>query len=205
MVACSIPLKGKRILKWENLQRQEWQVYVPLTAPGPKRIKVMREIHENLYVGPQAAYEGEVAGQDGWWVVHANKEPYHRDAVQYTGHDPPTDHPEYLIARRGHRLMLNLIDAVVEVDYPKVIFDTAIAFVHEGLQSGARVLIHCEQGVSRSASIGLLYLRRYTDTFATLSYPDAGKKFSLIYPPFGPGKAIRYFLVSHWHEYPPLP
>jgi hypothetical protein len=161
----------------------------------------MIEIHKNLFVGPRTDYETAVAGKQGWWVVHATKEPYHREAVGYEGADPERAHPEYLFARRGQRLMLNLIDAPVEVDIPKEIFDAALLFVQEGLQSGASVLIHCEQGVSRSASIGLLYLRRYTDRMPAVNYKQAEVIYDSIYPPFSPGKAIRYFLQKHWSEY----
>jgi hypothetical protein len=161
----------------------------------------MVEIHENLFVGPRSDYQQSVAGQPGWWVVHATKEPCHRQAVGYDGADPEMEHPEYLVARRGQRLMLNLIDAPVEVDIPKEIFDGALVFVHEGLQSGAKVLIHCEQGVSRSAAIGLLYLRCYTDRIPAVDYKQAENIYNAIYPPFNPGKAIRYFLQKHWPEY----
>ena len=163
----------------------------------------MREIHGNLFIGPQADYEGGIAHRPGWWVVHATKEPYHRKAVGYDGPDPPRGHPEYLFAKREQRLMLNLIDAPVEVDIPKAIFDAALTFIHEGLVSGAQVLVHCNQGVSRSASIGLLFLRQYTDTIQADDYRQAEEVYSRIYPPYSPGRAIRYFLTTHWREYGP--
>lgn len=161
----------------------------------------MREICRNLFVGPREDYESGVAHQEGWWVVHAAKEPYHRRAVGYTGAEPEASHPEYLFAQRGHRLMLNLIDAPVPVDIPKGIFDVAISFVHEGLVSGAKVLIHCDQGLSRSASIGLLYLRCHTNKCPSEDFEQAERIYACIYPPFNPGKAIRCFLSKHWKEY----
>lgn len=161
----------------------------------------MREIHHNLFVGPQLDYEEDIAHQDGWWVVHAAKEPYHRRAVGYEGADPPRQHPEYFAAKRDHRLMLNLIDAPVEVDIPKAIFDTALLFIDDGLRSDAKVLVHCNQGVSRSASIGLLYLRQHTNRVPFDDYLKAEEAYNRIYPPFSPGRAIRHFLVTHWQEY----
>ena len=149
-------------------------------------------------------YENNVAHQEGWRIVHATKEPYHRRTVGYEGTDASPSHPEYLVARRGHRMMLNLIDAPVEVDIPRIIYDSALSFIHEGLQSGAKVLIHCEQGVSRSASIGMLYLRCYTNRIPAAQFKDAETIYHAIYPPFSPGKAIRYFLKTHWAEFPPL-
>ncbi len=163
----------------------------------------MREICHNCFVGPREDYENLVAREEGWWVVHATKEPYHRRAVGYEGADPEPSHPEYLAARRGRRLILNLIDAPVAVEIPRMIFDTALSFIHEGLLSGARVLIHCDQGVSRSASIGLLYLRCYTNLCPAEDFAEAERIYTQIYPPFNPGKAIRHFLRSHWREYAP--
>ncbi len=53
----------------------------------------MIEIHPNLYVGHQGDYEYLVQGQDGWAVVHACKEPYHRNLLGYTTRGAPKDHP----------------------------------------------------------------------------------------------------------------
>ena len=172
---------------------QQW-VHVRLVAN-------LRQIYNNLFIGPKTAYENDVAFRKGWRVIHATKEPYHRQTVGYVNTDPPSDHPEYLVAKRKHRLMLNLIDASVEVEIPRRIFDDAISFIHEGLMSGSSVLVHCEQGISRSASIGLLYLRRYTNVMPTATYAEAEKRYRIIYPLFSPGKAIRYFLTTHWEEY----
>ena len=161
----------------------------------------MIEVHPNLFVGPMEDYEEVVKHDDGWYVVHACKEPYHRRAVGYEGNDPPRDHPEGLVARRGNRLMLNLIDAVVPVEFPREIFDAALAFIHEGLSSGHRVLVHCEEGLSRSASIALLYLHSHTDRIPAPTFKEAERLYGPIYPPFRPGRALRGFLEKHWGEY----
>ena len=135
----------------------------------------MHQIHKNLFVGPRSDYENDVAHRKGWRVVHAAKEPYHREAVGYRGTSPPPSHPEYLFAKREHRLMLNLIDAPVEVDIPKAIFDAALAFIYEGLASGDQLLIHCNHGVSRSASIGLLFLWHYYRHSSGGEFPANGR------------------------------
>ena len=49
----------------------------------------MIEIYPNLYIGHQGDYEYLVQGQDGWAVVHACKEPYHRDLLGYTTQGAP--------------------------------------------------------------------------------------------------------------------
>ena len=52
----------------------------------------MIEVHPRLFIGTEFDYESQVRQQAGWWVVHACKEPYHRQLLGYTGdlHPKPT-------------------------------------------------------------------------------------------------------------------
>src|ERR1035437_3624457 len=116
----------------------------------------MIEVLSNLFVGSQDD-EVSIHGQSGWFVVHACKEPYHRQALGYSGRAAPKNHPEYLIARRDNRLVLNLVDADDPAYIPAEIMDVAVTFIHEHLSAGRRVLVHCNQGLSRSPAIAMLY------------------------------------------------
>ncbi|MDZ7721064.1 MAG: hypothetical protein U5K72_19745 [Balneolaceae bacterium] len=69
----------------------------------------MTEIQPNLFIGNENDYEFNVKDQEGWSVVHACKEPYHRQALGYSGRGAPKDHPEYLMAKRENRLILKLV------------------------------------------------------------------------------------------------
>ena len=62
-------------------------------------------------------------------------------------------------------------------------------------------LIHCSQGVSRSASIGMLYLASRTDTFKDQHFKSAAVRYDDIYPPLNLGVAIKHFLQSNWESY----
>lgn len=157
-------------------------------------------IYSNLYLGNEYDYE---AIQDDleWWVVHAARDPHHREALGYRGHGPPPGHPEYLVARRGNELMLNLMDALDPADVPREAIDAAIEFIDEGLLDGHQVLVHCGYGCSRSAVIGLIYLARYTDVLPKEHFPRAEARFRLIYPPYNPNGGMREFLKMHWDEY----
>jgi len=161
----------------------------------------MIEIHPNLFVGDQGDYEHQVKGQDGWAVVHACKEPYHRQLLGYRTRGAPKDHPEYLYAERGNRLYLNLVDADDPAYIPKEIIDKVIAFIHEKLGEGLKVLVHCNQGESRSPGIGFLYLLRETDVLPQTSLDDALAKFRQIYPAFSPSRGISGFIAANWEEY----
>jgi len=161
----------------------------------------MIEIYPNLFVGHQGDYEHQVKGRDGWAVVHACKEPYHRQLLGYITRGAPKNHPEYLSAVRGNRLFLNLVDADSPAYIPKEIIDRAIDFIHEKLQSGKKVLVHCNQGESRSPGIGFLYLLQHTSALPKTSLDDALTKFRQIYPAFYPSRGISGFIAAHWEDY----
>ena len=160
----------------------------------------MIEIYPNLWIGTAQDYESSVKGLSGWNVVHACKEPYHRRELGYTTKGAPKGHPEYLIARRGPRLILNLVDAPNPAFIPKEIIDTAIRFVHLSLVDRMKVLVHCNLGESRAPGIGLLYLARYTDKLPK-QLMKAEQAFRLVYPPYKPSDGISGFVIHNWGSY----
>lgn len=161
----------------------------------------MIEICPRLFIGCEADYEMTVKRQDGWWVVHACKEPYHRRLLGYRGRGAPKGHPEYLLAERGNRLFLNLVDADDPAYIPKEIIDAGLGFIDRALRSGDRVLVHCNQGESRSPALGLLYLAIHTDVLPHASLVEAEKAFRRIYPAYSPKGGMRGFLISYWDHY----
>lgn len=159
----------------------------------------MIEVHTNLYVGSEID-EHRARAQPGWFIVHACKEPYHRQALGYSGRAASKDHPEYLIARRPGRLILNLVD-VDDVRYIGAeIVDAALAAIGENIQS-SKVLVHCNQGASRSPTIAFLYLAKYTDTFRGLGYDEALAAFRAIYPPYNPARGMSDYARLNWTRY----
>ena len=161
----------------------------------------MIEIHPNLFIGNEDDYEHKVRHEPGWCVVHACKEPYHRQALGYRQKAAPKNHPEYLIARRGNRLILNLVDAPDPAYIPKEIIDAALEFVSTSLGTGNKVLVHCNEGCSRSAGIGLLYLAKYTDKLSKEDFLVAETAFRSIYPPYNPKSGMRGFMKGNWKDY----
>lgn len=159
----------------------------------------MIEVHPGLFVGDEAD-ERRVRREPGWFFIHACKEPYHRQALGYTGRAAAKDHPEYLIARRDGRLILNLVD-VADVNYVAAeIVDTAIEAIHGNVGS-SKVLLHCNQGHSRSPSIALLYLSGYTDRFAGMGLDDALMAFRSLYPPYAPARGMADYVRLNWNRY----
>jgi len=160
----------------------------------------MIEIYPNLFIGTADDYEFQVKGLKGWSVVHACKEPYHRRELGYTTNGAPKGHPEYLIAKRENRLILNLVDAPNPAYIPKEIIDAALEFIHKELSEGRKVLVHCNLGESRSPSIGLLYLAIHTEKLSK-KFAIAENEFRQICPSYNPGGGMKGFLVKYWGNY----
>jgi hypothetical protein len=159
----------------------------------------MNEVHHNLFVGSQDD-EVSIRGQGAWFIVHACKEPYHRQALGYTGRAASKDHPEYLIARRPGRLILNLVDAA-DVNYiPAQIIDAALGDIHQNIAS-SKVLVHCNQGMSRSPTIVFLYLLKFTDVFRRQDHDEDVRDFLKIYPPYAPAQGMADYVRLNWVKY----
>jgi len=157
------------------------------------------EIFPNLFVGHQGDFEHQVDGREGWAVVHACKDPYHRKLLGYTTPGAPKG-PEYLAAVRGDRLFLNLVDVKAPAFVQVELVEKAIAFIHAKLAGGKRVLVHCNQGESRGPGIALLYLLRYTQVLPKTSLDAALSAFQRIYPAFHPGAGIAGYIAAHWND-----
>ena len=159
----------------------------------------MIEVQHNLFVGSQDD-EVSIRGQGAWFIVHACKEPYHRQALGYTGRATSKDHPEYLIARRPGRLILNLVD-VADVNYiPAQIIDAALDGIHQNIAS-SKVLVHCNQGMSRSPAIAFLYLLKFTDVFHRQSHDEDVADFMKVYPPYMPARGMADYVRLNWVKY----
>lgn len=160
----------------------------------------MTEIYKNLFVGNENDYEHKVRNQEGWSVIHACKEPYHRQALGYRGRAASKDHPEYLMAKRENRLILNLVDVEDPAYIAKEIMDEALQFIEQSLSADRKVLIHCNQGMSRSPGIGLLYLAR-EGVINNTSFQEALAEFEKIYPGINMAGGMRGFLEENWDDY----
>jgi hypothetical protein len=159
----------------------------------------MIEVHPNLFVGSQDD-EHQVRGQPGWFLIHACKEPYHRDALAYTGRGAPKEHPEYLIARRPGRLILNLVD-VDNVSFiaPEIV-DAALSAIAENIAL-AKVLVHCNQGASRSPTIAFLFLAKHTDAYRGNTLDQALTAFRQTYPGYSPARGMADYARLNWDRY----
>ncbi len=160
----------------------------------------MKKIYNNLYIGNLMDYEGEVKNQTGWATVHACKEPYHRQLLGYTKKGAPKNHPDYFFADRGDRLYLNIVDAPNPNFIPAEIIDKAIDYISIKLKENKKILVHCNQGMSRSAIIGLLFLASI-NFFMKMDFNEAEKEYLKLYPDYNPGVGVRKFAQQNWDKY----
>lgn len=171
----------------------------------------MIEIYPNLFVGSAAdlihADNGVGGVNAGWFVISAARDPWHRELLGYTGRGAPKDHPEYLIAERDRRLILNLVDAPDPAYIRNEIVTAAMDRIDAEFEVGNNVLLHCNQGNSRAPTLALLWLRFHCKTTSPflrlMSYDDAAKAFRDLYPTFEPGNGMEGYARAAWEEAAP--
>lgn len=160
----------------------------------------MRNVYENLlYCGDMNDYPPSVQ-MEHWAVVHACKDPMHRSLVGYTSKGCPKDSPHYYFIEKENRIALNIVDAPKPEFFDKRMIDKALDFIELKLSEGFRVLVHCNVGESRSASICLLYLIKHS-IIKGETLEDCEAEFLKVYPEYNPGAGIRGFVKEHFAEY----
>lgn len=153
----------------------------------------MIPIYERIKIGTE---ESCCPGSPRLAVVHACKSPCHQRAVGYGGNLPST-HPNYLALELAHDLYLNIIDPTIPL-FKLETFTRFLRFATLQYESGAELLIHCNQGESRAPSLALLFLAKRLNAIPNRSFSDAKPAFSALYPNFRPGLGIERFLSEQW-------
>lgn len=155
----------------------------------------MKDIFPNLFVGSDIDCSQI---NSNFACIHACKT-CHQTGVGYRG-NLPSSHLNYLIYENGIHLYLNMVDMDRELmpKFTHPIMKCAIIFIEKYLHE-RNILIHCNQGQSRSPAIGLLYLARH-EIVDNSSYSSAKTAFSLLYPQFNPGLGIELYLNRNWKD-----
>jgi len=155
----------------------------------------MIEVYKNLFVG--CANDLMFTDKD-WYIIHAAKEPYHRQAIGYKERALNKLHKEYLYAIRGNELSLNMIDTPSPDFFKKSMINAALKFIDQGITLEKKVLIHCNEGMSRSPSLAFLYM--VSKHLLCPDFEEAKEEFNLIYPDWKP-KGIFQWIQANWNEY----
>jgi hypothetical protein len=158
----------------------------------------MVEVYKNLFVGSGEDF-ASVGHLSSWGFVQAAKEPWHRQALGYDERGIALTHREYLIAKRGNRMILNMVDAPSPDFFRTVFFYESCDFIGELLYNDTlKVLVHCNRGESRAPSIALVYLAFRVGALPTESFVSAANAFLELYPNYAPGRGIQEFLQKNW-------
>jgi predicted protein tyrosine phosphatase len=161
----------------------------------------MKEVCKDLFVSSEKdLYDTAILFNTDFAIIHAAKEPWHRELLGYTGRGCPKDNPEYLWAEREDRLYLNMVDAPRSLFFDKSMIDKSLYFIEQKLNEGKKVFVHCNEGFSRSPSIALLYLIKHGFVNGT-TFEDCEAEFLRVYPEYCPGTGIREFCKEHFKEY----
>lgn len=125
-------------------------------------------------------------------IIHACKT-CHKKELGYHG-SLSAEHPHYLVYEKENHLFLNMVDAPVEFlpKFANPMFKEAMNFI-----TAKKILIHCNQGLSRSPSIGMLYLAT-KNIIPDGDYESAANAFIAIYPDFSPGNGIKQYMKNNW-------
>lgn len=156
----------------------------------------MRQVHDGLFVGTELDCR---PGRADWATVHACKTPCHQRVVGYTG-SLRSDHPHYLIYEEDHDLYLNIIDPSKPL-FKMPLFTRFLAFARRARGDEERILIHCNQGLSRAPSLALLYLAKVEGAISNQSFEEATSDYLTIDPQYSPGRGVQIYLREHWYEF----
>ncbi len=158
---------------------------------------MMIEVHKNIFIGAEIdCFHNQ---KDDWIVIHACKNPCHCHAVGYRKSLPNT-HPEYLISEKENHLYLNMVDMQKPLSpfYTHPIMKKALNFIYSSIDN-KKILVHCNKGQSRSASIVLIYLAR-EKIITKESFKEALVDFIKLYPNYNPGQGIQIYIDTNWGE-----
>ncbi|MDD1663739.1 MAG: dual specificity protein phosphatase family protein [Methanomicrobiales archaeon] len=154
----------------------------------------MEEIFRNLFIGDLDDND-LVRGRADWAVIHAEKEMYRRyvDAHRLVFKDT-------ILTPGGNELYLAFEDALKMDQVNTGCIPPALDFAHRHLTEGRKVLIHCIAGVSRSPTIALLYLLKFTEVLPKTNIFDAIFSFSEIYPLYNPNDGLFAYAAKFLEE-----
>jgi predicted protein tyrosine phosphatase len=154
----------------------------------------MEEVIRNLFIGDLDDND-LVKGRPDWAVIHAEKE-MHREYVERHR----LVFQDAVLSPDGNELYLAFEDAMKVDQVNTRCIRPALDFVHRHLSDGRNVLIHCVAGVSRSPTIALLYILKFTDVLPRTNIFDAIFTFSELYPLYNPNDGLFAYSAKFLEE-----
>lgn len=161
----------------------------------------MKKVYKNLYIGSIDDFHSLDPKSKDWAFVHATKTVhYNVFGKDLTYNKEERSYDDYLYYAEDNRLSLNWMDGPAIFYEPGGIkvFEEALDFIDKWITE-RKVLVHCDQGVSRSPTLTLTYLAKRTDKLPNNSFEKAKDKFIKIYPDYFPG-GIKEYVSNNWDK-----
>lgn len=153
----------------------------------------------NLFVG--TIEDNNNLDENDWAVVHATQTIHYQIfGWNRTDNKPDKSHPNYILYENDNHLSLNWVDGpayLYKWSGPEV-FIRILDFIDKWILE-KKVLVHCDQGLSRSPSLCLLYLAKRKGFLTNTSYSAAKTEFIKFYPSFNPN-GIEKYINQNWME-----
>ena len=159
----------------------------------------MIEITENLFVGSLLDLQSFSLEDDA--IVHATQTiHYNIMGWNRTTNKPDKNHSNYILWEDVNRLSLNWVDgkAFLYNLSGAETFIKVLDFIDSWIEK-RKVFIHCDQGMSRSPTLGLLYLAKRHKSIPDNNFFSASEEFLKIYPMYKPS-GIADYVNQHWSE-----
>jgi len=158
------------------------------------KTKDMKQIHDNLFIGNDIDCRAAICNSE-FAIIHACKT-CHQKKLGYEK-SLPANHEHYLIYENDSHLFLNMVDMPNEfrAEFTNPMFARAMDFIRRA--APRKVLVHCNQGLSRSPSLGMMWLV-INGVIAKDSQCSAVADFLKIYPDYAPGNGIKLYMQNNW-------
>lgn len=159
----------------------------------------MEEILPRLYIGDDEDYKKikDLPTGSEWFTLRCCKygDGGHQQTLNYHTLGAP-DGPNKYVAKVGNHAALNLLDLDDPYHIPVEMIQAGIDYITDQLEKGKKVLVACNAGHSRSATIVLMWMRAHGEM--PHSFGLSSRIFHKIYSKFDPSQGIRQFARMHW-------
>jgi|GEM_PF-1402173 len=149
----------------------------------------MKEVRNNLYIAKRE--DLTKTNEDDYAFIHATK-------TMFKGNKN-----EVLIEEDNH-LYLNWVDSpdMKYFDFNNKgtdVFISILDFIDKWINC-RKVIINCDEGISRSPTIAMVYMAKRTKEISNKDHVFAERDFSNIYESYWAGKGISDFVFKNWFK-----
>lgn len=160
---------------------------------------MVKLLDTNLYVG--SILDSEYFYDENWAIVHATQTVHYKlCGWNGTTTKPNKKHKNYIYYEDKNRLSLNWVEGKPQLYKLSgtEIFNRVLDFIDKWIDA-KKVLVHCDQGFSRSPSLCLLYLSKRANVISKASFEEARRDFVKIYPEYNP-RGLANFIKNNWND-----